>query len=84
MQIVKRTMGWYQKPSAWQHQQSLNAKRREQAVVHFQHPHGVARNLVHAAKAFRAGQKAQRDAQNADHGAEDPVAPFGFAALMRQ
>ena len=34
MQIVKRTMGWIQKPSAWQYQQSLNAKRRAQAQVH--------------------------------------------------
>ena len=31
MQIVKRTMGWIQKPSAWEYQQSLNARRKAQA-----------------------------------------------------
>jgi hypothetical protein len=33
MKIVKRTMGWIQKPSTWQYQQSLNARRRAQAQV---------------------------------------------------
>ncbi len=28
MQIAKRTMGWIQKPSAYQYSQQLNAKRR--------------------------------------------------------
>jgi hypothetical protein len=31
MQIVKRTMGWLPKPSAFNYAQSLNTKRREQA-----------------------------------------------------
>lgn len=31
MQIEKRTMGWIQKPSAYQYNQQLNAKRRAHA-----------------------------------------------------
>ena len=31
MRIEKRTMGWIQKPSAWEHQQSLNARRKAYA-----------------------------------------------------
>ena len=31
MQIVKRTMGWIQKPSAYQYNQRLNAKRKAMA-----------------------------------------------------
>ena len=31
MQIEKRTMGWIQKPSAYQYNQQMNAKRKAQA-----------------------------------------------------
>ena len=34
MIIEKRTMGWFPKPSAWDYQQSLNAKRRAQAQAY--------------------------------------------------
>ena len=34
MQIQKRTMGWIQKPSAYQYSQQLNEKRRAQAQAY--------------------------------------------------
>jgi hypothetical protein len=34
MQIQKRTMGWIQKPTAYQYSQQLNTKRRAQAQQH--------------------------------------------------
>lgn len=34
MQIEKRTMGWIQKPSAYDYNQQINDKRREQAQAY--------------------------------------------------
>jgi len=52
MQIVKRTMGWYQKPSAWQHQQSLNAKRREQAQSYLNQTNLLATSIFSVKDTF--------------------------------
>lgn len=49
MKIVKRTMGWINKPSAWEHQQSLNARRRAHARANL-NQHSLLANGLFAAQ----------------------------------
>ncbi len=52
MQIVKRTMGWIQKPSAWEYQQSLNARRKAQAQAYLNQQNALATSIFSAKDTF--------------------------------
>jgi hypothetical protein len=52
MRIEKRTMGWIQKPSAWEYQESLNAKRKEQAQAHLDQQSTLAGAIFTATDTF--------------------------------
>lgn len=52
MQIVKRTMGWIQKPSAWQYQQSLNAKRKAQAQTYLNQTSALSTSIFSVTDTF--------------------------------
>ncbi|HEY4202927.1 MAG TPA: hypothetical protein VGM83_20440 [Devosiaceae bacterium] len=48
MQIAKRTMGWYTKPSAYEAMQVVNTKRRTMAQGHLSDGRGLASSLAAA------------------------------------
>lgn len=45
MQIVKRTMGWIQKPSAYQYNQQLTAKRRALAKTYLNQQNALSNTI---------------------------------------
>jgi hypothetical protein len=55
MRIEKRTMGWFPKPSTWDHQQSLNAKRRAQAQSYITDQSTLATGIFAATETANAG-----------------------------
>ena len=55
MRIEKRTMGWFPKPSSWNYQQSLNAKRREQAQSYIAEQSALASGIFAAKDTANAG-----------------------------
>lgn len=52
MQIVKRSMGWIQKPSTYQYQQGLNAKRRAHAQDYLNQTNVLATSIFSAKDTF--------------------------------
>lgn len=52
MRIEKRTMGWIQKPSAYQYNQQLNAKRREHAQSYLNQQNALASSIFSAKDTF--------------------------------
>jgi hypothetical protein len=55
MIIEKRTMGWFPKPSTWDYQQSLNAKRKEQAQSYIADQSALASGIFAAKDTANAG-----------------------------
>jgi hypothetical protein len=55
MQIEKRTMGWLPKPSTWEYQQALNAKRRAQAEAYIADQSALATGIFGAQDTASAG-----------------------------
>jgi hypothetical protein len=52
MRIEKRTMGWIQKPSAYQYNQQLNAKRRAHAQSYLNQQNALATSIFAAKDTF--------------------------------
>jgi hypothetical protein len=55
MQIAKKTMGWIQKPSAYQYSQQLNAKRKAMAQDFIDQQSSVATAIFTAQDSQTAG-----------------------------
>jgi hypothetical protein len=55
MRIEKRSMGWIQKPSAYQYNQQLNARRRAMAQGHLQSQSLLSGAIFSAQDSFSQG-----------------------------
>lgn len=52
MRIEKRSMGWIQKPSAYQYSQQLSAKRREHAQAYLNQQNAFATSIFSVKDTF--------------------------------
>jgi hypothetical protein len=56
MQIQKKSMYWFHKPSAWDYSQSLNAKRKAQAQSYIADQTNLANSLTSINASISASQ----------------------------